>query len=47
MDPLVIRRRLDALSGLAFGGADIVCLDVDRPLQQVILQAKREIWQRL
>ncbi|CUA87446.1 hypothetical protein Ga0061061_103333 [Chelatococcus sambhunathii] len=47
MDPTVIRQRLDALSGLAFGGADIVCLDADRPLEEVILRAKREIWQRL
>lgn len=47
MDPTVIRRRLDALAGLGFGGAEVVCLDVEQPLEQVILQAKREIWQRL
>lgn len=47
LDPSVIRRRLEAMSRLGFGGADVVCLDVDRPLEQVILQAKREVWQRL
>ncbi|MCF6100415.1 hypothetical protein [Mesorhizobium muleiense] len=47
MDITVISRRLDALAGLAFGNAEVVCIDVDRPLDEVIRSVKRAIWQCL
>lgn len=47
MHPAVIRQRIAAAHCLAFPGARVVCVNAERPLDDVIRTAKREIWSLL
>lgn len=44
MHPKVIRQRVDSFSELTFAADRIVSIDAERPLQDVIKKAKREVW---
>ncbi|HEV2263962.1 MAG TPA: hypothetical protein VGR79_05455 [Stellaceae bacterium] len=44
MHPAVIRQRIAAAHGLAFPGARVARVNAERPLEDVIRAAKREIW---
>ena len=47
MDLEEVERRVRAVAGLRFPGADVVTVDARRPREQVILEVKRAIWERL
>jgi len=47
MAQTLIRDRIAALRRLTFSGARVVCVDADRPLDEVLRAVKREIWQLL
>lgn len=47
MHPAIIRQRIAAAHCLAFPGARVVCVNAERPLDDVIRTAKREIWSLL
>jgi hypothetical protein len=47
MDPDVIGQRVVALQQLCFPNSTVISIDATRPLDEVLLQVKREIWCRL
>ncbi len=47
MDPDVIAQRVVALQQLCFPNSTVISIDATRPLGEVLLQVKREIWCRL
>jgi thymidylate kinase len=45
---VMIQRKIDAVRSLTFGpGCEIIELDADRPLAEITLTVRRQIWQRL
>lgn len=47
MDPALMRQRIETARRLVFPGARVVCIDAEKPLEEVIRSVKREIWSLL
>jgi len=45
--PAEIERKVAVVEGLTFAGARIAAVDANRPLQDVLLEAKRVVWEAL
>jgi thymidylate kinase len=44
----MIQKKIDAVRSLTFGpGCEIIELDADRPLEEITLAVRRQVWQRL
>ena len=42
-----VRRRIDAVSRLQFPASRVVEIDADEPLNEVVLAAKRAVWEMM
>jgi len=42
-----IERKVGIVRDLRFEGSKVVVLDADQPLEQVLLEAKRAVWEAL